>query len=189
LAGLGLVYLALGALLLPAYRFHIAPDWISYLSIAQKYASGDFAHAVNGYWGPMISWLLAPLLMLGLPPVIAGKLLMLLAGGLILIATAGLAGIFRLSNTVTLLCLGALIPAVLFFALVDFAPDILLACVLLLYCNIIFRDTYAQKISSGIWCGVLGALAYFCKQYGFMFFARCFCCCVAKPHAADAGSS
>ncbi|WP_146240188.1 hypothetical protein [Curtobacterium sp. MCSS17_008] len=54
---------------LVAYRQRLAitnVDGISYMSIARQYATGDFADAVNAYWSPAVSWLMAPLVALGL---------------------------------------------------------------------------------------------------------------------------
>jgi hypothetical protein len=39
------VYLLIGLLLFPLYRYQINPDGISYISIAQKYLSGVFMAA------------------------------------------------------------------------------------------------------------------------------------------------
>ncbi len=41
-------------------------DGISYMSIAQQYATGHWGDAVNGYWSPLVSWLMAPLIAVGL---------------------------------------------------------------------------------------------------------------------------
>ncbi len=35
-------------------------DAVSYLQVARHYRAGNFGQAVNGYWGAMISWLIAP---------------------------------------------------------------------------------------------------------------------------------
>lgn len=43
-------------------------DGISYMSIAEQYAGGHWAEAVNGYWSPMVSWLMAPVMLLGAGP-------------------------------------------------------------------------------------------------------------------------
>ncbi len=40
-------------------RFTINPDGNSYLDIASAYLRGDYANAVNAYWSPMYSWLIA----------------------------------------------------------------------------------------------------------------------------------
>ncbi|MHC4572433.1 MAG: hypothetical protein ACYS0C_10215, partial [Planctomycetota bacterium] len=55
-----LIYLVAGISILKYYRYLVNPDGISYISIAQKYINGDFSNAVNGWWGPMLSWLLVP---------------------------------------------------------------------------------------------------------------------------------
>jgi len=34
-------------------------DGVSYIDIAAAYARGDWAHALNAYWSPLYSWLLA----------------------------------------------------------------------------------------------------------------------------------
>src|SRR5262245_66056250 len=53
--------LAVSSCALHAYanRHLINPDGISYLDVASAYARGDFAEAVNAYWSPLYSWLLA----------------------------------------------------------------------------------------------------------------------------------
>jgi hypothetical protein len=50
-----------------AWRFYIEPDGVSYIEIAHAYVQRDFAHAVNAYWSPLYSWLLALVLSLASP--------------------------------------------------------------------------------------------------------------------------
>jgi len=42
-----------------ANRFFISPDGLNYLDIASAYLRGEGLHAVNAYWSPFFSWLLA----------------------------------------------------------------------------------------------------------------------------------
>jgi|GraSoi_2013_40cm_1033754.scaffolds.fasta_scaffold06898_2 hypothetical protein len=42
-----------------AERFYIEPDGVNYLDIAYAYLRHDFHNAVNGYWSPLYSWLMA----------------------------------------------------------------------------------------------------------------------------------
>jgi 4-amino-4-deoxy-L-arabinose transferase-like glycosyltransferase len=42
-----------------ASRFSINPDGNSYLDIASAYLRGDWGNAINAYWSPFYSWLLA----------------------------------------------------------------------------------------------------------------------------------
>jgi hypothetical protein len=53
------VILVLGFLQAWAGRFYIDPDGVNYLDVANAYARRDWAHAINGYWSPLYSWLLA----------------------------------------------------------------------------------------------------------------------------------
>jgi len=169
-----LLYLVAGALLLPFYRYQIAPDAISYYSIAQHYLAGDWIHAVNGYWGPMLSWLLIPFLALGIPAAVSAKLLTLLVGAALMLALNRLVTIYALPLLIRGFVLLSSIPIILYFAWYNLSPDLLLSLMLALYCCLIFSDTYIHKAWPGILCGIVGALAYFCKQYGLMFFAAHF---------------
>lgn len=40
-------------------RFYIEPDGVNYLDIADAYLRLDWASAIDGYWSPLYSWLLA----------------------------------------------------------------------------------------------------------------------------------
>src|SRR5579863_1771954 len=51
--------LALGFLQAWAGRFYIEHDGVNYLDVAQAYARHDWRYAINGYWSPLYSWLLA----------------------------------------------------------------------------------------------------------------------------------
>jgi hypothetical protein len=42
-----------------AVRFYISGDGNSYLDVASAYLRGDFANAINAYWSPFYSWLIA----------------------------------------------------------------------------------------------------------------------------------
>lgn len=47
-----------------ASRFFIEPDGLNYLDVAYAYLRADFPNAVNAYWSPLYSWLLAILIAL-----------------------------------------------------------------------------------------------------------------------------
>src|SRR5882762_10929536 len=42
-----------------AARFAVTPDGTCYLDIASAYLRGDWHNALNSYWSPLFSWLLA----------------------------------------------------------------------------------------------------------------------------------
>ena len=169
-----LIYVILGLSLIKCYRYQINPDGISYISIAQTYLKGDFSHIVNGYWGPVLSWLLIPFLYFDLEPLLAMKLLALLTGLMTIIALRALSYKFEMPASARTVILFSAIPAVLFLAFSVITPDLLLACILLFYHVVIFSDDYAGRTSKGVVCGVLGGVAYLSKSFAFPFFVSHF---------------
>jgi hypothetical protein len=168
-ASLAAAYLVAGCLFLTPYLSNA--DGVSYISIAQKYARGDFSEAVNGYWSPLLSWLLVPPILLSFNPVVAAK-------GLILISGLALAfGIFLLGKRFglpkgTRMFLAVLsLPIILFrYVLGQITPDLLLATILVYYFYLVFDPDYFQNKWTWPASALLGALAYFSKSYAFFFF-------------------
>lgn len=165
-----IIYIILGLCLIKYYRYQINPDGISYISIAKKYLSGDFSNAVNGYWGPLISWLLMPFLHFGMEPLLAAKVLNLIIGVVTIVALWVLSHRFSMSEPIRKVILFSAVPLVLSFAFSDITPDLLLACILLFYFNILFSADYAERINRGMLCGALGGIAYLAKSFAFPFF-------------------
>jgi hypothetical protein len=57
--GFWLASIGMGALQAWDARFRMTADGISYIDVADAYLRGDWAMAINGYWGPLYSWLIA----------------------------------------------------------------------------------------------------------------------------------
>lgn len=151
------------------HHVRLTGDAMLYFSLAQKYISGDFSNAVNGYWGPLLAWLLIPFLYFGASDVFAINALNLILGIFTIIGVWRLSYRFEMTNVLRNIILVSLIPIVLKFSLVQ-PMDFLLLCILVYYLFIIFGNTYLDRISNGISCGLLGSLAYFSKSYAFPFF-------------------
>lgn len=54
-----LTAIVLGFLQTWAFRFYIEPDGVNYFDIARAYLRRDWTNALNAYWSPLYSWLLA----------------------------------------------------------------------------------------------------------------------------------
>jgi hypothetical protein len=54
-----LIAIGAGLLQAAASRFFLSPDALAYLDIASAYLRGDWKNAVNAYWSPLFSWLIA----------------------------------------------------------------------------------------------------------------------------------
>ncbi len=144
-------------------------DATLYLSIAEKYIAGDFSNAINGYWGPLLSWLLIPFLYLGASHLFAINALNLIFGLLTLTGVWKLSCHFQISEEIRSIILLPMVPILLFISIIE-PMDFLLLCILVFYLNVVFKKEYPDRVSNAVLSGVLGAVAYFAKPYGFPFF-------------------
>jgi hypothetical protein len=167
------IYFIVGVLLIDHYQYIINSDGISYISIAKDYLNGNFADAVNGYWGPLFSWLLVPFLFLGSTPLYtlySTKVLSLIIGFFTIIGIKLLISRFEIEKSTEAIILFSLIPMILFFSFNLITPDLLVTCILIYYLYFIFSCKYSNKLFNGFLCGLLGALAYLSKSYALFFF-------------------
>ncbi len=151
------------------HHVRLTADSMLYFSLAQKYIGGDFSNAVNGYWGPLLAWLLVPFLYFGASDVFAINILNLILGIFTIFGVWRLSYKFEITETIRSIIIISLIPIVLKFSLVQ-PMDFLLLCFLVYYLVIIFESSYPDRMTNGIFCGILGSLAYFSKAYAFPFF-------------------
>jgi len=165
-----IVYLFVGSFLIYFYQYRISPDGVSYISISQKYLHGNFQDAINGYWGPLFSWLLIPFLYLNIPPLLSLKILNLILGSLTLIGVKFLSLRFRMSTTLRDLSSLISIAAVLYFALCTNTPDLLITCMLIYYFYKVYDPHYSTNVFNAILGGFIGGMMYLSKSYGFYFF-------------------
>lgn len=167
-----IIYTIIGSLLLTHYQYIINSDGISYISIAQKYLNGNFTDAINGYWGPLFSWLLIPFLFGSTPAytLYSTKILSLIIGFLTIIGVRLLIQRFEMEKSIKTIILFSLIPVILFFSFNLITPDLLVTCILIYYFYFIFSPLYSNKLINGFLCGLLGSLAYLSKSYALPFF-------------------
>jgi len=154
------------------YRYQINPDAISYISIAQKYLSGNFYDAINGYWSPMISWFLVPFTAFDRTmPIIGFKIISILCGLLILHQIRYIFFKNSVDAKKSNVCLLFFVPFILYCIAIVSSPDLLSVYILLLYVSffIKIREETLTK-GYGLYCGLLGALGYLTKAYIFYFF-------------------
>ena len=146
-------------------------DGISYMSIGRQYAEGDIGDALNAYWSPAVSWLLAPLVAVGIDPVRAFLLINVAAST----GTVALAALALRTATTRLLPLitvsGMLIP--LLVATVDeLTPDpLVITWVMGFVLTVVWamrrfeQPSRRDALVVGCTLGVLAAAGYFVKLY------------------------
>ncbi|MDY9922814.1 hypothetical protein [Methanobacterium sp.] len=167
------IYSFLAIILITCFQYNVGGDGASYISIANYYATGNWNDAINAYWSPLYSWLLAPFLLSGFDPfqaVIISRALSLVIGFFTIIGVNQLAKTFEMDGLVKRAILISLLPIILFFALSRATPDLLVTCILVYYFSAIFNSNYPDKWSNGVSSGFIGGLGYLAKSYIFPFF-------------------
>ena len=168
-----MTFLILGIISIGYYQYQINPDGLVYIEIAKAYLMGNYNGAISAYWSPLISWLLIPFLIFGLNPLyvlFSTKMLSLIVGFFTILGIGKLSYKFEMDETIRTVILFSAVPVILYFAYSVITPDLLMVCILIYYFNIVFSSEYPYKLSNGLFCGLLGALAYLSKSYAFPFF-------------------
>jgi len=166
-----IIFLIIASNILPRFLDNIKPDGFSYFSITQKYLDHDFKNALNGYWGPLYSWLLIPFVLTGIKVPMAAKILSVLIGIIVIIESNYLIKILKINQRLRVISLSLIAVNVLYFAFIVVTPDLLFVCLSLGYLNIILAPSYSSSRTVGFACGIMGALLYLAKTYGLPFFA------------------
>jgi hypothetical protein len=165
-----LVLLTAIVLLYPLFQYYIDPDGTAYLTITRRYATGHWAEAVNGYWGPWGCWLSAILVRFGVALIPAS----------VAVNTAGAVGFLFASQS---LFLRFQLPVfhrwvfqlalVVFLSYAVYAQsfdDLWACCFLLLSLRVMLSRHFGSNFLIWVLLGALGCLAYLSKAYAFPFF-------------------
>ena len=164
---LGMVLLAQVALVAFAgyhTRYLLHPDAICYLRIARYMNEGRWDLAISGYWGPLISWLAAPLLAAGLDPIVAGRIVVGLSA---IVYTLGAVAIQRaLELRPSMIVFGAALAA---FAAVPWSaewitPDLWLAAFICLGAARTLEARWPTHVKTALAAGLFFGLAYLSKS-------------------------
>jgi hypothetical protein len=157
------LFVVLGVLILPAYVHTFNNDGISYISIAMKYAGGHTAEAINPYWSPLYSWLIAGLILLGIPGLYAAKIVSLVAGFGSLVVFCDLCRYFRIDRPLSLILPSAVALLLLYFVTYVITPDLLLVFFLLMYLRWLFEPNIGTRPWHGVVIGIIANFAYLAK--------------------------
>ena len=152
------------------------PDSIQYIVISSHYLHGDFPAALNGYWSPLISWLLIPFQLIFSDGIIAFKILQIVIAVLTVLLWEKLVQQIlpqiRLKKLFAFFGVIFVVPA----AILNLTPDLLFVLVLFALLN-----HFIQMFGDGdrllaltnrelIITGLLGGLLYLTKAFGLPLF-------------------
>ncbi|MGE4143445.1 MAG: hypothetical protein AB7N76_22615 [Planctomycetota bacterium] len=166
-----LAYCGLAALAAWASFDTINCDGICYLTRSQHLARGELLASVSGYWSPLLIWLVAPLLWLGLPALVAARVVLALGGAGLILATDRLCARAALRGIERGLALGLM---ALFAARVVgdvLTPDLLLAACLVGYSSLALHPELSERPRLALATGAAAGLAYLAKAYALPFVA------------------
>lgn len=159
--------IVVGLVLAPVFRDGIGLDGLAYVSIAQQYAEGQLP--INGYWGPLWSWFLVPLLAVGIEPLLAARILQVASSVLVLLALRRLMDVVGVRPLVRDGLALAVTPFLVAIAHYGIFTDVLMAGFLLLWCAEVLRADFptsrAVALRAGLWAG----LATLTKIYALPF--------------------
>ena len=140
------------------------PDAVGYLSVARYWAAGDWDHALNTYWSPLLSLLLAPAAATGLPLHDAARSMSVIVGAATSWLLLRLMAELGVSATVRTVICAASVPFVLHAALTTVSPDLLVAMLLLGFVT----ETVGAS-GSAVRAGAWAAFAFLAKSYALPF--------------------
>jgi hypothetical protein len=165
----GGIYLLLFMLLLPFYKQVFDVDGVGYSLVAQHLAEGNFNRAINGFWSPLHSWIIAPFIKTGIPV----ELLFFYSNAAIsLVLLWQLKKFFRhfqFTDEVSTVLLLTSVIILLQFSFYELAADILLLPFLMGYLLFVVRSDFFSNYKVQIACGLLTGFAYLAKTYALPF--------------------
>ncbi len=157
-------------LMLPYYGYYLDTDGVAYETIWRRYATGEWAQAINGMWSPLQIWLLTPFYETGSPlgnhhtAILSNAIicLLLLISIAAITARSGLSSVYQSA----LIWIWAL--ALCYFCYLQVFGD-LLSCLLLTWVILLWLSAKKNYLH---WAaiGILGGLSYFAKSYNFYYF-------------------
>ena len=167
LAGLFSIGASVGLYFQFAYHKFLNNDTLSYINLAERYAAGDWQHAINGYWSPMYSWLLCCCKLVHLPLLQSCYVINFIfaAAGLYILCKLA----YRyLTQPLFYFALGlyALL-LMLFYAMSTLTPDLMATVFCLWFLLLVTDNRFASTKHIPLLAGVAGACAYFSKAYNF----------------------
>jgi len=145
------------------FRERINPDAVSYIRIAQYYLSGQTDLMVSGVWGPLLSWLIVPWLLVFDDPLLAGHAAVAVSAVVFLFGCSCVLRAARLPGTAIMI--GTWITAFLSVAWygVSLTPDLLMAGLFCYGTSLLSSDKWVANARTAFCAGsVLGA-AYLAK--------------------------
>jgi hypothetical protein len=168
------IYAALAGILSYCQFDYISADFVAYVSIARRTIEQPWC-AITTYWSSLFSWIMTPLLYVGVNDLIAGRIVLLVSGVFYLLAIYRLTVIHSKTNSETdrLIQVGTMTCAVVhasIWANYLLAPDLLANAFLYSYfCLVSDRQFSEYRPKWAFRAGLMAGMAYLAKAYMLPF--------------------
>lgn len=164
--GILVLYFITGAVLYFPLRYQLNPDGIAYLTIAKDYYHGHWGDAINAYWSPLISWIIALFCWIPADPLFIFKWYNLVVGAMGLVAAVRLMERLQVKALTQQFMTGILAVFSLRFVFIVTTPDLTVTVLLLWFLPYWLAGNMLRKpVYTAVWLAVL----YFAKAYNFFF--------------------
>ena len=168
LAGLFIIGASVGLYLQFAYHKFLNNDTLSYINLAERYAAGDWQHAINGFWSPLYSWILCFCKLAGLPLLPCCYVINFIVAGLGLYVLCKLARRHLTKPAFYYAFCGYMLLLLLFYTMSALTPD-LMSAVFCLWFLLLVTDQRFEYSKQLPWLtGTIAACAYFAKGYSIV---------------------
>lgn len=149
--------------------YNIDPDGLSYIGIARLLKLGAWHDAVNAFWGPMISWLIA-LLSIPLPELLATRLITALSSvAVVLVSWLIVKSVLHDDGLRRIAIITIMFMPLLIKTNAKITPDLLLSIFVLLAFYYGMKFIERAEYKSAALAGLSWGLAYYAKSFGFVF--------------------
>lgn len=144
-------------------RLVLNPDGVAYISIASHYAQGEFNLAVSGYWGPLLSWSMVPLLTIFHNPMNAARISLGLSAVVFLLGSLSVYQSLQIHPGG--IVFGTLVVAIasIFWSVENVTPDLLMSGLICLAVSTMMSPGWIQSIGIQLITGVLIGVSYLAK--------------------------
>ena len=166
-------YLAIATALSICQIGYVNADFVGYSAIAHRLLK-DPRTSITGYWSPLYSWCMAPLIYLGVDDLIAGRVILMVGGVIYLLAIFGVVcrshGADQRRNrviTIAVMTVAVLQAATWATRMLD--PDLLADGLLFCYFYAVLDPMLPQRPFHALLGGALAGVAYLGKAYMLPF--------------------
>ena len=173
LAGSLVAYLALATAISICQIGFFNADFVGYSTIAHRLLK-DPRTSITGYWSPLYSWCMAPLIHLGVDDLIAGRVILVAGGVIYLLAVFGVACRFhgadeRRNRMITMAVMTVAVLQAATWATRMLDPDLLADGLLFCYFYAVLDPMLRQRPLRALLGGVAAGTAYLGKAYMLPF--------------------